>query len=468
MRRFHFALTFAAWLGATALQAQPVTDPVADLFIPRPPVPPGVAGQPAVLRPPEAPAGGFTLPAGARPAAPRRPIFALKPGERVLFLGDAVLAAEADHGYFETRLQSHDPTNRFTFRNLSRSPHNRLRDADPAVAARSFGWLEPLLSEVRALDPTVVVVSYGTGPALRGPEAMPAFTNVYQRFLEGLLSVNTGAPPRLLLLSPLSFEPQGAGTLADVTNRNAGILQFAQAAWVLSTNHNADFVDLFGMSRADVLAALRTAGEAKPRPALTEDGQRPTAFGARRLGFAFDRSLRWPAGNWRFGLMADGSWRDGGFGARIRSQDRSDTQAKVVFTEERLPVPNPPVDLKLEAESQPQCFIQVRGLKEGLYELRVDGKPVLTGTHAEWDRYEIICRGPSWDQAEELRQAIVKKNAAWFDWWKTQPGASQQRAAASPPEVAEIEARIARLKQPVERTYEVVRIGDAPAPAPAR
>jgi lysophospholipase L1-like esterase len=363
-------------------------------------------------------------------------------------------------------VESHFPAESFTFRNLSRSPHNRLRDADPAPAAADSGWLAPLLAEARAVEPSLVVLSYGTAAAHRGPEALPAFTNVYHRLLDGILSLNTSAPPRLVILSPLSFDPPEGATYAEVTNRIAAMLPFAEAAWAAATNRNAEFVDLFGLSRGEVFASLRAAESGNPRPRLTKDGVRPTPFGARRLSFAIDPGLRWPGNNWRFGLMADGSWRDGGFGARIRNHTRADDYVRVIFTEERLPTPNPLVEVNLEKESQPLCYIQVRGLKPGQYELRVDGRAILTGTHADWHRYEIICRGPSWDQAEELRQTIMKKNRAWEAWWVRQRDRTADQREAPDPQIAELEARIARSKKPVERTYEIVRTGDAPAGTP--
>lgn len=465
MRRICCELVVAGWLLSWNVLAQPLQDPITDLFTPRPPTPSGAEDQPAVLRPPEPrPGGPVALPGASRPQP--RPPFAFKPGERVLFLGDAILEAEADYGYFETRLDSHYPGSTFTFRNLSRSPHNRLRDADPASAAADSAWLAALLAEARVVEPSLVVLSYGTAAARRGPEALSAFTNVYHRLLDGLLSLNTNAPPRLVVLSPLSFDPPEGATYAEVTNRVAAMLPFAEAAWAAATNRNAEFVDLFSLSRGEVFAGLRAAESGTPRPRLTEDGVRPTPFGARRLSFAFERGLRWPGNTWRFGLMADGSWRSGGFGARIRNHTRADDYVRVIFTEERLPTPNPLVEVNVEKESQPLCYIQVRGLKPGQYELRVDGRGILTGTHADWHRYEIICRGPSWDQAEELRQTIMKKNRAWETWWARQRDRAADQREAPDPQIAELEARIARGKQPVERTYEIVRTGDAPPGTP--
>ncbi len=467
--------TWPCWLLAALLGHAPavggtISDPVMDLFTPRPPLPAGAEDQPAVLRPPEAappPPATILLPGGGRPEP--RPPFALNPGERVVFLGDAILEAEADHGYFETRMETQYPGATFTFRNLSLSPHNRLREPDPTAAAADFGWLAPLLEEVRAVHPTLVVLSYGTAAARRGPGALAAFTNVYTRLLDGLAALNPAIAPRLVLLSPLSFEPppDEPADFATITNRNTDHGLFAETAWLLATNRQAEFVDLFFLSRGEVINRLRAAEAGRSRPRLTEDGVRPTAYGARRLGFALERGLRWTGNNWRFGLMADGSWRSGGFGARIASHHRTDRKVRVVFTEERLTTPPPPGDVEIPDGLEPQCYIQIRNLARGLYELRVDGQGILQATHADWHRYRIISRGPSWDQAEELRRTVVEKNRRWLAAWNQ---ARNRDGAEAPetldPHIAELEARIAQLKRPVQRTYEVVRIGDAPEGTP--
>lgn len=456
------------WAGFFPL-AQPVTDPVADLFSPPPPLPPGAADLPAVLRPPEPQAARpAPLPTNAR-ATVFRPPFALRSGDRVLFLGDALLEAEAEYGYLETRLDTHYPISHFTFRNLSRSPHNRLRDADPRAAAADTHWMDALLEEARALSPSVVVLSYGTAAAGLGADCLPAFTNVYQRLLAGLRALHTNAPPRLVLLGPLSYEPGPGGALADVTNRNAIVQLFDEAAWQTALQFNAEYVELLRFTQGEVLGALRAAERGQPRPRLTQDGVRPTAHGLRRLSLALDRGLRWPGNIWRWGLMADGKWRDGGFGAVIRSHERRDDYVKVLFTEERLPTPPPPVELPRDEayESYERvAFMQVRALKDGLYELRVDGQPVLTATHADWHRYQILQRGPSWDQAEALRRAIVEKNRLWEAWWTAQRDRPAEQRTDPDPHIAEREAHLLELKRPREHTYEIVRIGDAPPGTP--
>ncbi len=463
--RVCFRLTaLASLVLAGSLWSRPVSDPVADLFTPRPPLPPGAENQAAVpLRPPENPnpAGFKVFPSPPQTIPPRRPPFRFQANDRVLFLGDAILEAEAKYGYIETRMAIQDPTTPLTFRNLSASPNNRLRDADPAAANRDFAWLTNLLAEVRALDPNVVVLSYGTAAALNGPPNLPAFTNVYERVIDGLLALKPATPPRLVLLSPLCHEPVTGEPMELIAHRVAQMFEFAVASWILSTNHNTDFVDLFGLTRLKVNAALKTEANGESKPRLTEDGLRPTAYGQRSLTFALDRGLRWFPNNWRFGLLANNQWREGGFGLKFESHRRSDHDLRAVFTEERLPSPPLPVPIAdPEQEYEPHCYIQLRDLVPGRYELRMDGQHVLTGTHEDWARYEVIASGPSWDQAEKLRQTIVEKNARWTAWWQQQREHGPGPLGEPTPEILALEKVISTLKRPVKHAYEVVRVGD--------
>lgn len=456
-------------LAARLTVAQPVIDPVADLFEPKRGIPAGAREQPVgPLRLPEASLGSSNADATTlrRPTAPRRPPFLLNPGDRVLFLGDALFEAEATEGYWETRLQIQYPTNAFVVRNLSASPHNRLRDADPGPAAQDSLWLTNLLEEARAVRPTVVFLSYGTGPGLGGAGNLATFSNVYARVIGGLVSLDATVPPRLVVCSPWSYEPGPRETLADATNRNQVLLPFADTAWQIATNRQVEFVDLFLFSRNDLTAAARgRESGGSTHPPLTREQVALTPYGMWRLGFALERGLRWPSANWRFGLMPDGRWREGGFGAQITSHRRTEDFVQVNFTEERLPVPHPPEPLDLLAQPMPHCYIQVRSLKEGLYELRVDGDAVLRGTHLDWNRYEVITQGPSWKQSEALRQALVNRNQLWQNTWTASRAAAASAAAAvnaADAAVAQAEADIARLKRPVPRRYEIVRIGEAP------
>jgi hypothetical protein len=122
-----------------------------------------------------------------------------------------------------------------------------------------------------------------------GIGSLAAFSNVYARVIEGLLvALDTNAPPRLVVCSPLSYEPAEGETLTEVTNRNQVLLQFADTAWQISTNHQTEFVDFFLFSRNEILPALRQreqGGGGKPTPSWTTDRVTPRRMG-RRLAYA--------------------------------------------------------------------------------------------------------------------------------------------------------------------------------------
>ena len=95
---------------------------------------------------------------------------------------------------------------------------------------------------------------------------------------------------------------------------------------------------------------------------------------------------------------------------------------------------------------------------------------MLTGNRAsEWGRGVAIDHGPQFDQAEELRQAIIKKNTLYFDRWRPQnqtylfgfrkyeQGQNAKEIPMFDPLIEKEEALIAKLRQPVPHHYELVR-----------
>src|SRR5262245_56340173 len=86
--------------------------------------------------------------------------FALKDGDRVVFLGDGFIEQERLYGHIETRLTSRHPDARLVFRNLGWAG-DTVRGT-----ARTGGYQKPdglarLLKEVRDLKPAVLFLGYG-------------------------------------------------------------------------------------------------------------------------------------------------------------------------------------------------------------------------------------------------------------------------------------------------------------------
>src|SRR6185437_6857217 len=94
---------------------------------------------------------------------------------------------------------------------------------------------------------------------------------------------------------------------------------------------------------------------------------------------------------------------------------------------------------------------------------------VHTADAATWLNPAVVAvpKGPSLEQAERLRRAIVEKNRLYFYRWRPQnetylfgfrkheQGQNAREVPLFDPLVAEKEAEIAKLRVPVSHTYEL-------------
>ena len=443
-------LLFAGLLAAGNTFGQQVNDPVDSIFRPAA----GPVDTPAPLLPQPAPR-----------SSPRRPApLDFKPGDRILLLGDDLLRGDLALGYLETRLVSQSPSVQTFVRNLSWFTNSPL--ANPAYRGDTNRWLAELLAEVARVRPTSVLLAYGTAAAEAGPAGLVDFHANYDRLIDGILKLTPATPPTLALFSP-SFCEAGPGPAeADANKRNVVREQYHDVIIGIVTNRVWLYVPAFqDLQYAAGMNEARSQTGA-PAPRLTVDGTRLTAYGYSRVQLAMQRGLRWQPNNWRFGLQSDNTLRSGGFGIRITDPKRTETGATLSFMEDLLPAPNPPGPLDLEPDTRPQCYIQIPKLPPGGYELKVDGLTVLTNTDQDWARFVVVSAGPSWDQAEQLRQAIVAKNARVTDRWRTTPSQGTpgqiDPVLFADPEILALEARIRELARPVAHQLEVVRRGGAP------
>src|SRR5262249_48940176 len=90
--------------------------------------------------------------------------------------------------------------------------------------------------------------------------------------------------------------------------------------------------------------------------------------------------------------------------------------AKVEF------LPGPGTRLRITADHLPlgPWALAVAGLLARRWELRAGGKVLATATGEDWAGGVAVERGPEHDQADKLRQAIVRKNELYFHRWRPQ------------------------------------------------
>lgn len=396
-------------------------------------------------------------PSHARP--PDSPRLELRDGDRVVFLGDALLERDHEGGYLETELTSLWPDRDVTFRNLGRAGDTVWGDAWAGfdTAAEGFARRRDL---VLGLRPTVVVVAYGMNESFAGEAGLA-------RFVDGLGSLLDSLAPsgaRVALVSPVAHE-RLPPPLPDPAGHNASLRLYRDAMARLARERGLVFVDLIRHRIGDGTRPERVASCPE-----TDDGIHLNAFGywqaAALLGEAI-RPRSYPL--WSAHVVARGEPIEGGHNlAPITAIERTPRGVRFRSLDERLPdlgaPPGVPDALATEGRT-----LKVEGLEPGRYTLEVDGRPFATASHEAWDRGVPLRDGPERRQAEALRAAIVEKNRLLYYRWRPQNETylygfrkheQGQNAAEIPrfdPLVAEKEAEIARLRKPTPHVYELVR-----------
>jgi lysophospholipase L1-like esterase len=372
--------------------------------------------------------------------------FVLKPGDRVVLIGSALIEREQSYGYWEAAL-----TTRFagvTFRNLGWSGDTVFGEARASFDPPGVGY-KRLIEHTLAIKPTVILLGYGTNESFGGPARLPAFRKQLDKLLDDLAPTRA----RMVLLSPLRQEDLGR-PLPDPIAHNKDVRTYADALHGVAKQGGHGFVDLYEL--------LGDGSRATPAGAYTDDGMHLTAYGTWRSAAALEQGLGLKPLVWR--VTIDGT-RITAEGARVTA---SGLPLRFDVTDETLP-PCPPPKAAPRAASLPgvERVLCVKGLSGGKYVLKIGGLSVAVASASEWAAGVPLTRGPEFDQAERLRAAIIDKNHQYFYRWRPanetylfgfRKHEQGQNAAEIPkfdPFVEKMEADIARLRAPVSHTYEL-------------
>jgi lysophospholipase L1-like esterase len=376
--------------------------------------------------------------------------FALKNGDRIVLVGDTLIERDQRYGYLETMLTLLNPDKDLTFRNLGWS--------GDTVAGLSRAGFDPpeagyrqLVEQVLAAKPTVLIVGYGMADSFDGEAGRPRFVAGLNRFLDAVAV--TGA--RVVLLSPIAHARQEP-PLPDPSAHNAVLEQHTRSVAEVAQSRGARFIDLFTPFGA-------REGQAR----ITDDGIHLNEAGYRFLAARIVRDLDPSAAPAVPRVEVDVHTASGT--APPTKADRVEPSATGVrFGRTRASlaaagdeVARPLIDAGF--------FLKVTGLPAGRYELRSEGRGVVSRTAEEWAQGVQITDGPDRDQVERLRAAINRKNRLFFHRWRPQnityllgfrkheQGNNAVEIPRFDPLVAEQEREIAVLRKPMAHDYELVR-----------
>ena len=181
--------------------------------------------------------------------------FDFRDGDRVVFLGDALVEQEQYAGWIELMMTAAFPERDVTFRNLGWSadtPSGKSRfglSLLPAGRAPADEGWKQLVKQLEFIRPTVIVFGYGMASSLEGGiEGVAAFTKEYQRLIHTAEQLQPGV--RCVFLSPL-------GSLSDTHQKNqphASVLAaYTNAISRIADANHGVFVDLSHVAVEDDL-----------------------------------------------------------------------------------------------------------------------------------------------------------------------------------------------------------------------
>jgi putative heme-binding domain-containing protein len=415
----------------------------------------------------------FAMPALSQTA----PSLELRDGDRVMFIGDTLIEREQLYGYLEYRFTVLQPQKNITFRNLGWSA-----DTPAGESRASFDFDKPgtgfdqLKEHVVSFQPSVVLIGYGMASSFQGEAGLPAFKHDLNHLLDTLQSVCTNQPLRVVLLSPIRHEALGP-PLPEPTAHNHLLALFTKAISEIAVERQAasnaaagpkySYISLF-----NDLPSQNAPAELHPSHPDTDDGIHLTASGYLHLAQTVANAFAWEPNTWNVEIGTDG--KATGRGTKISGLERSVNQVQFNVLDDQLVSPmRRDQKARTPAASAP-ASIQVHALKSGRYAFWVDGTNLVTATAAEWERGVAIDHGPQFDQAEQLRQTILKKNELVFDRWRPQnetylfgfrkheQGQNAKEIPMFDPLIAEQEARIADLRHPVTHLCQLLPAGSRP------
>ena len=382
------------------------------------------------------------------------PAFRLVDGDRVVLLGSTFIERAQSHGYLEAALAGRFAGANVKFRNLGWSGDNVFGESRAGFGPVEHGFAE-LKEHVLALEPTVILLSYGANESFAGQGGLDGFL----AGLDVLLATLDETGARIVFVGPPPQEDLGR-PLPDPGQHNKDLKLYSAAIAKVAERRGAPFVNL-----SELLGGQRpSSGEQ-----LTSDGLQLTAYGYWRVTPVIERALGLPERSWEVEVDA----RRANIAARGTHVDRakfSPGQISFHARDALLPLAPPPEDAPAEDLAVSPRTLRVYDLPPGDYALSIDGQQVATGNQRAWVDGVMLHAGPEFEQAERLRQTILEKNELYFHRWrpenvtylfgfrKHEQGNNAVEIPQFDPLVAAREATIRTLSVPVEHEYQLIKV----------
>jgi putative heme-binding domain-containing protein len=389
-----------------------------------------------------------------RPKGPLR--LDLQDGDRVALLGDTLIEREPTYGYLEARLIAHFPDKNIVVRNLGWSADTVLGESRAGFDAPEKGF-ERLKDSLKAVKPTVVILGYGMAASFDGTNSIPKFKDDLDTLVSTIREISKPAEVRFMVITPVRHENLG-GSLPSGDDHNLSLARYAVFLTGWARTNSFPVLSLFGANAPNLGAGNN----------LTDNGIHLNSYGYFRAGEMLEARLGGNSSAWRLGITADRKVRPGSGGMEVTNLTSTAAGVSFTATHAALPFAVPHNVAGAWRPEQIPPMLQIQALKPGRYTLKIDGQPVAVHTSEEWNKGQRVDAGPDYDQSEELRRTIIKKNQLYFYRWrpqnetylfgfrKNEQGKNGKEIPMFDPLVTEQENRIAELRKPKAHQYEVV------------
>ncbi|MGB7159926.1 MAG: PVC-type heme-binding CxxCH protein [Tepidisphaeraceae bacterium] len=217
-----------------------------------------------------------TKPAGGALGGPGA-LLQLNESDHVSIIGNALGDRMQHHGHLETLIHAKFPKHNLTFRNLAVAGD----EITTRHRSQDFGTPDEWLTKTKS---DVIFAFFGFNESFKGEAGLGQFKKELDKFLKDTLAqkYNGRIAPRIVLFSPTAAERHRDPNYPDPTAMNANIALYTTAMAEVAKANGVAFVDLFGPSAAQYLAAARP---------LTVNGRYLTEEGDRVVALILFKSL---------------------------------------------------------------------------------------------------------------------------------------------------------------------------------
>lgn len=328
----------------------------------------------------------------------------LRDGDRVVLVGDTLIERAQSYGYLETALTSRHPGQDIRFRNVGWSADTTTGLSRTYFDAPAEGKRR-LLEDIRSNKPTVLIFGYGMSESFAGQGGLPIFRQNYNQ----LLDETTAGVRRVILLSPIQQE-QPSAALPDPQPRNQQLTHYSAAIGEIAGSREATYLDLF------------TAFSPPNKPVdLTDNGIHLTQAGYWFWALEVQRLLGMQPASVEVQLTHRGDVVQA-TGAAVTDNRQSGDALQFTLQNQHLPTPIPQElpDQLLQHPSVSAIVLRVTGLPEGKYALRSGDRQLHVAGKQAWEKGVRLNTTPLHQQADELREEIVRKNLLYFQKYRPQ------------------------------------------------